>query len=91
MRMKSKEERMSDALLAREFSRLLGEDAVKTDEPMSAHTSFRIGGPADYLLLPSSGRSFRNSSFFAGNGSFLILLWEMAATFWSRMQASAVR
>ena len=74
---------MSDALLAREFSRLLGEDAVKTDEPMSAHTSFRIGGPADYLLRPSSGRELqelvllcreRNLPYFImGNGSNLLV------------------
>ncbi|MDT8900555.1 UDP-N-acetylmuramate dehydrogenase [Anaeroselena agilis] len=26
------------------------------DEPMSKHTTFRIGGPADYLVLPASAR-----------------------------------
>jgi UDP-N-acetylenolpyruvoylglucosamine reductase len=26
------------------------------DEPMSRHTTFRIGGPADYLVLPASAR-----------------------------------
>ncbi len=31
----------------------LGEDAVKTAEPMREHTTFRIGGPADYFLTPS--------------------------------------
>ena len=33
---------------------LLGEEKVKVDEPMKRHTTFRIGGPADYFLLPSS-------------------------------------
>lgn len=29
---------------------------VLIDEPMNRHTSFRIGGPADYLVVPSSTR-----------------------------------
>ncbi len=36
-----------------EFLReLLGDDAVLVDEPMSAHTTFQIGGPADAVVLP---------------------------------------
>lgn len=31
---------------------LAGEDAVLTDEPLAAHTTFRIGGPAQWLVLP---------------------------------------
>lgn len=31
--------------------------AVKYDEPMSQHTTFRIGGPADYYAEPSSPES----------------------------------
>ena len=36
-------------------SRLQSEIAgqVRFDEPMCAHTSFRIGGPADALVVPS--------------------------------------
>ena len=30
----------------------LGDDAVLVDEPMSAHPTFQIGGPADALVLP---------------------------------------
>ncbi|MFQ5508505.1 MAG: UDP-N-acetylmuramate dehydrogenase [Leptospirillia bacterium] len=30
---------------------------VKVDEPLVRHTSFRIGGPADYLVTPTSTRS----------------------------------
>jgi len=29
-------------------------ELVRLDEPMAEHTSFRIGGPADVLLMPSS-------------------------------------
>ena len=36
------------------FNNLLGEEKVKVDEPMKRHTTFRIGGPADCFLLPST-------------------------------------
>ena len=31
---------------------IVGTEQVLTDEPMKKHTTFRIGGPADYLVLP---------------------------------------
>lgn len=31
---------------------LLGDIALKLDEPMAKHTSFRIGGPADVMVFP---------------------------------------
>lgn len=31
---------------------LVGADAVRTEEPLAAHTTFRIGGPAQWLVLP---------------------------------------
>lgn len=31
---------------------LAGEDAVLTDEPLASHTTFRIGGAAQWLVLP---------------------------------------
>ena len=36
------------------FWNLLGKDRVLVDEPMKRHTTFRIGGPADFFLLPST-------------------------------------
>jgi len=33
---------------------VVGEARVKLDEPMSAHTTFRIGGPADVFVEPDS-------------------------------------
>jgi hypothetical protein len=30
-----------------------GEGNVLKDEPMKMHTTFRIGGPADYFIQPS--------------------------------------
>ncbi|MBQ8086265.1 MAG: UDP-N-acetylmuramate dehydrogenase [Lachnospiraceae bacterium] len=42
---------MSQNLL-NELYRIVGEDNVKLDEPMSKHTTFRIGGPASYFVTP---------------------------------------
>ncbi len=33
---------------------VLGSDAVRLEEPMKAHTSFRIGGPAELFLTPEN-------------------------------------
>lgn len=33
---------------------IVGSDHVYTDEPMKKHTTFRIGGPADYYVTPHS-------------------------------------
>ncbi|MBR2765367.1 MAG: UDP-N-acetylmuramate dehydrogenase [Blautia sp.] len=37
-----------------QFCSLLGEAHVLQGEPLSRHTTFRVGGPADYFLSPSS-------------------------------------
>ncbi len=34
------------------LSEVLNESRIKTDEPMSMHTTFRVGGKADYFLSP---------------------------------------
>lgn len=67
----------------KKFCELLGEAGVLTDEPMSSHTTFRIGGPADYFLIPETveqvGRIMeicREESlpyFILGNGSNLLV------------------
>ena len=31
---------------------IVKEEYVKTEEPMKDHTTFRIGGPADYFVMP---------------------------------------
>ena len=38
--------------LKRELERAAGPGAVVFDEPMSAHTTFRVGGPADAFVMP---------------------------------------
>lgn len=41
---------------ADEFVKQGGADAVLCNEPLSRHTTFRIGGPADYFLEPKSAQ-----------------------------------
>lgn len=65
------------------FVNLLGENKVLIDEPMSRHTTFRIGGPADYFLMPSSVQEVKEiirickeeslPYFILGNGSNLLV------------------
>lgn len=40
--------------LLKELYAIAGEKNVLTDEAMSRHTTFRIGGPADYFVMPSA-------------------------------------
>lgn len=62
---------------------LLGEDKVLMNEPMASHTTFRIGGPADYFVMPSSAEQLAGilkickeenvPYFILGNGSNLLV------------------
>ena len=36
------------------FSSIVSEDAIRENEPMSAHTTFEIGGPCDLMVFPAS-------------------------------------
>ena len=63
---------------------LLGEEQFYVNEPMSRHTTFNIGGPADYLLFPSDMeqvakifvllRDFDIPHTVLGNGSNVLVL-----------------
>ena len=58
-------------------------ERVLEDEPMSRHTTFRLGGPADVLFLPASAeetaraiqaaRALNEPCFVMGNGSNLLV------------------
>lgn len=62
---------------------IVGKEQVLTEEPMKKHTTFRIGGPADYLVLPQSiqevvqlvkaCREAEISWYIIGNGSNLLV------------------
>ena len=58
-------------------------DRVLLDEPMSKHTTFRVGGPADYFVIPKSVQEvqsvvdlchqFEVPYYVVGNGSNLLV------------------
>ena len=65
------------------LQKLLGEAQVLVNEPMSSHTTFRIGGPADYFVMPTKTEEVaaiikickeENVPYFIlGNGSNLLI------------------
>ncbi len=66
-----------------ELISVVGEDNVVTDEFMSNHTSFKIGGPADYFVTPNSTKKLcevvaycrrKNIDYYiVGNGTNLLV------------------
>lgn len=66
-----------------EFLKILPPDKVKRNEPMNRHTTFRVGGTADYFVLPSTVKELKNILMFVkdkeipyyvvGNGSNLLV------------------
>lgn len=65
------------------FERILGAENVLENEPMCNHTTFKVGGCADWFLMPRSGeqlsevlkvlRKAEIPSFILGNGSNLLV------------------
>lgn len=65
------------------FCGIVGADNVWLDEPMKKHTTFRIGGPADYYICPHTPEEIREVIsvcreeqipwFIIGNGSNLLV------------------
>lgn len=44
-----------DELFLKELEKLAGSGRIRCGEPMALHTTFRVGGPADYFLVPRDG------------------------------------
>ncbi len=42
----------SDSPLEWQLRAIVGEDNLLVDEPMSEHTTFKVGGPADFYVIP---------------------------------------
>jgi len=67
----------------RQFLNIMNEENILVDEEMSKHTSFKIGGPADLLLLPQNIEEIQGiikicqeeevPYFVMGNGSNLLV------------------
>ncbi len=65
------------------LQKILGETKVLAEEPMASHTTFRIGGPADYFVMPETTEELsavlklckeeKIPYFILGNGSNLLV------------------
>lgn len=69
--------------MLKHFIEILGEEHVLSMEPMAKHTTFRVGGPADYYLIPQNAEQVKAvvtlckekeiPYFVLGNGSNLLV------------------
>ena len=59
---------------------------VTEQEPMSRHTSFSIGGPADVFVQPATKEEIKNAIFVPKKQGFLFLLWVTVVTCWYPMK-----
>ncbi len=69
--------------LQSEILKIIGEDQILHQEPMRLHTTFRVGGPADRILIPKSEKEavallrlfsdYDEPFFVVGNGSNLLV------------------
>ncbi len=74
---------MKDEKIRTLLSSILSDDAILVDEPMKNRTSFQVGGPADFLVLPNTPEKFcevikllqqENKPFYVmGNGTNLLV------------------
>ena len=62
---------------------ILSEEKIRRDEPMKTHTTFRVGGPADYFVMPETAEEVQRVTelcrteevpcYVIGNGSNLLV------------------
>ena len=74
---------MNKQFIYKELLNILDEKNIKVDEPMKKHISFKVRGPADFLVKPKTEEELRNVVEFAkkenvpfiviGNGSNLLV------------------
>jgi len=76
-----------EMIMSREFYRhlkeIINEKNILIDEPMKRHTTFRIGGPADYFIMPEGIKEVKDvvtlcrqekmPYYIMGNGSNLLV------------------
>ena len=44
------------------LTEILPEDRIKEEEPMRLHTTFRVGGPARFFVMPKTAEELQGSS-----------------------------
>lgn len=81
--MKEKDRNRMEKKIYHKLVQIVGEERVRTDEPMKSHTTFRVGGPADLFVTPETSeevravidmcRSEEIDCHIIGNGSNLLV------------------
>ena len=74
---------MNKEFIYRQLLNILDEESIKVDELMKKHITFKVGGPADFLVKPKTEEELRKVIKFAkeenipflviGNGSNLLV------------------
>lgn len=72
---------MDNKMLSEALISMLGAVNVRTGELMKTHTTFRIGGAADYYVTPQAEKQIADVIAFLKNRTLNILLLEMAVIF----------
>ena len=67
------------------LEQIAGKENIHPNEPMSRHTTFRVGGPADVLVTPEAEKQL---PVHAGRRESHITLSETAVTSWWEMVVS---
>ena len=57
--MKEKDRNRMEKKIYHKLVQIVGEERVRTDEPMKSHTTFRVGGPADFFVTPETSEVVR--------------------------------
>lgn len=65
---------MDNKMLSEALISMLGAGNVRISEPMKPHTTFRIGGAADYYVTPQTEKQIADVITFLKNRTFHILL-----------------
>lgn len=72
---------MDNKMLSEALISMLGAGNVRIGELMKTHTTFRIGGAADYYVTPQAEKQIADVIAFLKNRTLNILLLEMAVIF----------
>ena len=70
-------------IFLKKLQEIVDENRLNTNEPMKAHTTFRVGGPADYFVMPKTIEEVKQilelckeqgmPYYILGNGSNLLV------------------
>lgn len=66
---------------------IAGEECIFCNEMMSDHTTFKVGGPAKYFVVPYRAEDIKNIYWQQKNSKYHIMLSGMEAIYWYQIKA----